>query len=119
MSRAVVLLLLVGTAVCKEEEVTLGMGCFFKAVDKLKESDLSLMSVTRGYSGGFMRSPDYKSVMKGGTGHALCVNIVYDTDKVTLKDVLNFFWSGHDPTNAHRQVCNRKASFCRSLTHFL
>jgi peptide-methionine (S)-S-oxide reductase len=86
----------------KTASVTLGNGCFWctEAVFQLLEG---VISVTSGYSGGETANPDYKSVCSGLTGHAECLQIVYDPAKISYEDLLEVFWKTHDPTTLNRQ----------------
>jgi len=80
----------------------LGNGCFWctEAVFQLLDG---VISVTSGYSGGDIANPDYKSVCTGLTGHAECLEIVYDPAKISFEDLLEVFWKTHDPTTLNRQ----------------
>lgn len=82
--------------------ITLGNGCFWctEAVFQLLEG---VISVTSGYSGGETINPDYKSVCSGLTGHAECLQILFDPAKISFEDLLDIFWKTHDPTTLNRQ----------------
>jgi peptide-methionine (S)-S-oxide reductase len=84
------------------ETATFGNGCFWctEAVFQLLDG---VVSVTSGYSGGDTPDPDYKSVCSGTTGHAECLQIVYDPAKISFEDLLEVFWKTHDPTTLNRQ----------------
>ncbi len=84
------------------ETATLGNGCFWctEAIFQLLKG---VVSVTSGYSGGETANPDYKSVCSGSTGHAECLDIVFDTTIITFEDLLEVFWKTHDPTTPNRQ----------------
>ncbi len=60
-------------------------------------------SVTSGYIGGHVAHPTYKQVCTGETGHAEAVKIVYDTTKVNYEQLLEVFFTVHDPTQLNRQ----------------
>jgi peptide-methionine (S)-S-oxide reductase len=62
-----------------------------------------VISVVSGYSGGNVDNPTYEQIGTGATGHAECLNIVYDTTKVTYDELLEIFWQTHDPTTLNRQ----------------
>jgi peptide-methionine (S)-S-oxide reductase len=81
---------------------TFGNGCFWctEAVFQLLDG---VISVTSGYSGGDTDNPDYKSVCSGHTGHAECLQIVYDPVKISFENLLEVFWKTHDPTTLNRQ----------------
>ena len=62
-----------------------------------------VVKVTSGYSGGHVAKPTYQQVTTGTTGHAECVQIVYDPQKLTFDELLEVFWQTHDPTTLNRQ----------------
>jgi len=86
----------------ENETIVLGGGCFwcleaaFQIVDGVKE-------VVSGYAGGFIENPTYEQVCTGTTGHAEVVKISFDPNKITLKEILDIFFSIHDPTTLNRQ----------------
>ncbi|MFZ5942440.1 MAG: peptide-methionine (S)-S-oxide reductase MsrA [Bacteroidota bacterium] len=84
------------------ETVTLGGGCFWctEAVfSRLK----GVTSVTPGYSGGVVKNPTYKEVCSGLTGHAEVIQVVFDPAVISFRDLLEVFFSTHDPTTLNRQ----------------
>lgn len=86
----------------KIEAIVLGGGCFWctEAVFKMLKG---VISVEPGYAGGHAESPVYEEVCTGETGHAEVVRIKYDSDIISLKDILDVFFSTHDPTTKNRQ----------------
>ena len=86
----------------RQEFATLGGGCFWC----LEAVYLGLRGVSRvvsGYAGGEVRSPSYKQVCTGTTGHAEVVQITFDPDEVSYPDLLRVFFTIHDPTTQDRQ----------------
>jgi peptide-methionine (S)-S-oxide reductase len=87
----------------KQAEIaTLAGGCFWclEAVfDELK----GVESVESGYSGGHVQSPSYAQVCDGDTGHAEVVQITFDPQLLSFKDLLTVFFTTHDPTTLNRQ----------------
>jgi len=84
------------------EVATLAGGCFWclEAVyDELK----GVVSVESGYAGGEMSNPTYKQVCTGNTGHAEVVQVTFDPQVISFKDILNVFFVVHDPTTLNRQ----------------
>ncbi|MAU10919.1 MAG: peptide-methionine (S)-S-oxide reductase [Anaerolineaceae bacterium] len=84
------------------ETTTLGGGCFWclEAVyDQLK----GVQAVESGYAGGHVENPSYKAVCTGTTGHAEVVQVEFDNDVITFQDILNVFFTIHDPTTLNRQ----------------
>jgi hypothetical protein len=58
-----------------------------------------------GYTGGKTVDPTYRQVCSGRTGHTEAVQLEYDPDQVSYKQLLDVFWKKHDPTQVNRQVC--------------
>lgn len=84
------------------ETATFGNGCFWctEAVFQLLKG---VSSVKSGYSGGHTEKPDYKSVCTGTTGHAECLQIIFDPALISYEALLEVFWKTHDPTTLNRQ----------------
>lgn len=84
------------------ETATLAGGCFWclEAVfDELK----GVESVVSGYSGGKDEHPTYRAVCSGTTGHAEAVQVVFDPQIISYRDLLNVFFAIHDPTTLNRE----------------
>ncbi|MEP7143750.1 MAG: peptide-methionine (S)-S-oxide reductase MsrA [Ferruginibacter sp.] len=86
----------------KMDTATFGTGCFWCTEAIFQEVE-GVSKVTSGYSGGKVENPTYKQVCTGTTGHAECLNIVYDPSKITFDELLEIFWQVHDPTSLNRQ----------------
>lgn len=84
------------------DTATFGTGCFW-CTEAVFQQLNGVEKVTSGYSGGHVKNPTYKEVCNGTTGHAECLNIVYDTTKITFDELLEVFWQVHDPTTLNRQ----------------
>lgn len=84
------------------DTATFGTGCFW-CTEAIFQQVEGVIKVTSGYSGGQTENPDYKEVCTGTTGHAECLNIVYDPAKITFDELLEIFWQVHDPTTLNRQ----------------
>jgi len=85
-----------------QEMATLGGGCFWclEAVfDELK----GVEDVVSGYAGGAAANPTYSQVCSGATGHAEAVQITFDPQVISFKDLLDVFFTIHDPTTLNRQ----------------
>jgi peptide-methionine (S)-S-oxide reductase len=84
------------------QTATLAGGCFWclEAVyDELK----GVHSVESGYAGGHVENPSYRDVCTGNTGHAEVVQIRFDPEVISYRDLLNVFFTIHDPTTLNRQ----------------
>jgi peptide-methionine (S)-S-oxide reductase len=78
-------------------------GCFW-GVQGVFEHVKGVTSATSGYSGGFVKSPDYETVSLGVTGHAESVSVVYDPSQISYGQLLMVYFSvAHDPTQLDRQ----------------
>jgi len=84
------------------DTVTFGTGCFWCTEAIFQDVD-GVISVVSGYSGGNVANPTYEQIGTGATGHAECLNIIYDTTKVSYDELLEIFWQTHDPTTLNRQ----------------
>ncbi|MBY0579412.1 MAG: peptide-methionine (S)-S-oxide reductase MsrA [Burkholderiales bacterium] len=84
------------------EVATLGGGCFW-CLEAIFAELRGVHDVVSGYSGGKTENPDYESVCSGGTGHAEVVQVVFSPDIVSYREILEVFFSMHDPTQLNRQ----------------
>jgi peptide-methionine (S)-S-oxide reductase len=91
-----------GASMDKFEKATFGGGCFW-CVEAVFERVDGVTSAVSGYAGGTTVKPTYEQVCTGNTGHAEVVEITFDPKKVTYEELLNIFWSAHDPTTLNRQ----------------
>lgn len=82
--------------------IVLGGGCFWclEAAYQLIEG---VAKVVSGYAGGSVKNPNYYEVSSGTTGYVEVVRVTFDTDTLSLDDVLDIFWTIHDPTTPNRQ----------------
>ena len=84
------------------DTATFGTGCFW-CTEAIFEQLNGVLSVTSGFSGGHVDNPNYKDVVSGETGHAECVQIVYEPGKISYDELLEVFFQVHDPTSLNRQ----------------
>jgi peptide-methionine (S)-S-oxide reductase len=84
------------------DTVTLGGGCFW-CIEAVLLNLEGVHSVSSGYSGGKTKNPTYREVCSGMTGHAEVVQVVYDTKKLSFTEILEVFFTMHDPTTLNRQ----------------
>jgi peptide-methionine (S)-S-oxide reductase len=81
---------------------TLGGGCFW-CLEALFGQLHGVLGVESGYSGGTVPDPTYRQVCGGNTGHAEVVQIRFDSREITYREILEIFFSVHDPTTPDRQ----------------
>lgn len=86
----------------KHEVATLGGGCFW-CLDAVFRQLKGVSKSVSGYAGGHDPSPDYESVCSGRTGHAEVTQVTFDPAILSFKDLLEVFFSIHDPTTLDRQ----------------
>jgi peptide-methionine (S)-S-oxide reductase len=86
----------------KVDTATFGTGCFW-CTEAIFEELKGVLKVTSGYSNGHVENPTYKEVCDGETGHAECVQIVYEPEKISFDELLEVFFQVHDPTTLNRQ----------------
>jgi peptide-methionine (S)-S-oxide reductase len=82
--------------------ITLGGGCFW-CLEAVYQELVGVKEVISGYAGGSVESPTYAAVCDGVTGHAEVVQIHFDPEKVSLRQILEVFYVIHDPTTLNRQ----------------
>jgi peptide-methionine (S)-S-oxide reductase len=90
----------------KTATATFAGGCFW-CVEADFDKVAGVISTTSGYIGGRTANPSYEEVVRGGTGHAEAVEIVYDPAKVSYEKLLDVFWHNIDPLVKDRQFCDR------------
>ncbi len=86
----------------KIEQATLGGGCFW-CLEAVYQQLHGVSQVVSGYAGGHMLLPDYRTVCNGTTGHAEVVQVSYDAEVISYRDLLDVFFTIHDPTTMNRQ----------------
>lgn len=85
-----------------EELATLGGGCFW-CLEAVFDQLAGVTDVVSGYAGGHVKNPSYKQVCAGNTGHAEVVQVRFDPARLSYRDLLEVFFSIHDPTTLNRQ----------------
>lgn len=91
-----------GGASYGSELATLGGGCFW-CLEPVFEEVVGVQQVEVGYAGGGMANPSYEQVCSGRTGHAEVVRVRFDPQQVSYRELLEVFFSIHDPTTRDRQ----------------
>lgn len=84
------------------QTATLAGGCFW-CLEAVYDEIKGVHSVESGYAGGHVDNPSYRQVCNGDTGHAEVVQIHFDPNIVSYRDLLNVFFAIHDPTTLNRQ----------------
>ncbi len=84
------------------ETATLGGGCFW-CLEAVFDQLVGVIDVVSGYAGGQVENPTYKQVCAGTTGHAEVVQIVFDPQQLSFRELLEVFFTVHDPTTLNRQ----------------
>jgi len=102
----------------RHETATLGGGCFW-CVEAVYDELEGVVSAESGYMGGQKERPTYQDVCTGRTGHAEVVQVTFDADVISYRDILDVFFSIHDPTTRDRQGNDvgpqyRSVIFCHS-----
>jgi len=85
-----------------QDRATLAGGCFW-CLEAVFDGLRGVESVESGYAGGPRPNPTYEQVCAGTTGHAEVVRVEYDPEVISYRDLLNVFFSIHDPTTLNRQ----------------
>jgi len=86
----------------KLDFAVLGGGCFW-CLDEMYSRFRGVKNVTAGYAGGRKVNPNYEEVCTGNTGHAEVIKVEYDPKQINYEDLLNVFFSVHNPTTLNRQ----------------
>ncbi|HET8655753.1 MAG TPA: peptide-methionine (S)-S-oxide reductase MsrA [Longimicrobiaceae bacterium] len=84
------------------ETATLGGGCFW-CLEPLYDDLRGVVDVVSGYSGGTVPDPSYQQVCSGATGHAEVVQVTFDPREISFREILEVFFTMHDPTTLNRQ----------------
>lgn len=84
------------------EVAYLAGGCFW-CLEAVYDDLQGVKDVVSGYAGGHVPNPTYKQVLTGATGHAEAVKVVFDPEQISYEEILQVFFSIHDPTSLNRQ----------------
>lgn len=84
------------------ETAYFALGCFWGAERRFWQTE-GVIETSVGYMGGTVKNPSYELVCTGTTNHAEAVKIVFDPLKVSYRQLLEMFWTIHDPTQGNRQ----------------
>ena len=92
------------------ETITLGGGCFW-CTEAVFQELRGVEKVESGYSGGTVANPTYEQVCTGATGHAEVIQVTFDPNVITLREILEVFFTVHDPTTLNRQGADRGTQY--------
>ena len=92
------------------QSIVLGGGCFWCTEAVLKPLQ-GVRSAVSGYAQGHVQNPTYREVCSGRTGHNEVVQVTFDPDEVSLRDLLTVFMTTHDPTTLNRQGADRGTQY--------
>jgi len=84
------------------QTATLAGGCFW-CLEAVYDEIKGVQGVESGYAGGHVDNPTYRAVCNGDTGHAEVIQVHFDPNIVSYRDLLNVFFAIHDPTTLNRQ----------------
>lgn len=84
------------------DTATFATGCFWCTEAKFQQLR-GVIKVVSGYTGGHIPNPTYQQVSTGNTGHAEACNIIYDPSQITYDELIEAFFTAHDPTQLNRQ----------------
>ncbi|MGD8992576.1 MAG: peptide-methionine (S)-S-oxide reductase MsrA [Desulfobacterales bacterium] len=94
----------------KYKTATFAGGCFWCVESDFEKVD-GVIEAISGYAGGDVPNPTYKQVSAGGTGHTEAIQVTYDPDKITYKELLDVLWRHMDPTDASGQFVDRGSQY--------
>jgi peptide-methionine (S)-S-oxide reductase len=89
-------------AVGRTEIASFAAGCFWGVEDQFRHQK-GVVATAVGFMGGHVKNPGYRRVCEGDTGHAETVTVEFDPKIVSYRQLLELFWSIHDPTTPNRQ----------------
>lgn len=94
-----------------------GAGCFW-CVEAVFQRLVGVSEVESGYIGGATENPTYRDICTGTTGHAEVIRFSYDDELISFEELLEIFWTTHDPTTLNRQGADKGTQY-RSAIFYL
>ncbi|MFW6387703.1 MAG: peptide-methionine (S)-S-oxide reductase MsrA [bacterium] len=88
------------------ERVVLAGGCFWCMEPPFDEVD-GVHAITTGFAGGDVENPTYRQAVSGGTGHQEVVEVIYDPQQLSFREIMDVFWMNVDPVDSGGQFCDR------------
>lgn len=101
----------------EQKKAIFGGGCFW-CTEAVFERLKGVSDVTSGYAGGSMAAPSYEQVSSGETGHAEVIQITFDPGVISYEELLNVFFTTHDPTSLNQQGADKGTQY-RSAIYYL
>lgn len=98
------------------EKFTLGGGCFW-CLDAVYRNVIGVQSSVAGYAGGHVQNPSYEQVCTRDTGHAEVLQLEFDPSLVTSEQILDIFFTLHDPTQLNRQGADVGSQYRSSMMY--
>lgn len=99
-----------------QEVATLGGGCFW-CLEAVYDELQGVTDVVSGYAGGTVPNPSYEAVCSGWTGHAEVVQVTFDPEVISFREILEVFFSIHDPTTLNRQGSDVGTQYRSAIFH--
>lgn len=91
-------------------EMIIAGGCFWCVESDFEKLD-GVVEAVSGYTGGTLDNPDYKSVSYTETGHYEAAKVIFDSNIVTYRELVDHYWMTVDPTDARGQFCDKGSSY--------
>jgi len=100
----------------QKERLVLGGGCFW-CIEAVFNNVKGVESAISGYAGGHRPNPSYESVCSGVSGHAEIVDITFDSEVITMSELLDIFFAIHNPTTLNAQGADKGTQY-RSVIYY-
>src|SRR4030095_16880062 len=101
----------------KTEIATFGAGCFW-CVEAVFQELKGVLKVESGFMGGTLPNPSYRDVCTGTTGHAEVARITFDPSVISYSELLEVFWTTHDPTTLNRQGADAGTQYRSAIFYY-
>ena len=101
----------------KTEVATFGAGCFW-CVEAVFQELKGVLKVESGFMGGTLPNPSYRDVCTGTTGHAEVARITFDPSIISYGELLEVFWTTHDPTTLNRQGADAGTQYRSAIFYY-
>src|SRR3954470_15758115 len=101
----------------QSEKATFGAGCFWGVEESFRNLK-GVLSTSVGYAGGTQENPTYRDVCTDKTGHAEVVEVEFDPSQVSYEQLLEVFWSNHNPTTLNRQGPDVGSQYRSVIFHY-